>query len=1342
MGGPNSYIIFPETVLTGENNVVSVQPNTDGEYPGQGSADLNNTGSLTVVQTGTYKEGVSTSAKKTNYRVCDAGSNFAGATYGWKPSTDLVSLGDGAFLVDSTNALAAGDLILNRISIGDSNKFDILSVDSNDQSALSKSIAINLKKDLHGITATGATVWAPWANVGAGTVGSGDILINDVDIRAGSDIVVTANDGTGTLEAAINAKTWKTGVTGDLAAGTMRLTSGGCNIKLELSDSGATILNGLGGAVSLTQFGYITLTHETHIEIRGANPVYIGSVFADGYYQTREWYGYDDMRYFYAEHGGMLTKPGYGACSVFCKLAMRELLYVAEAAPGEGETTSTLRISYHDVRSEYDDWTSTTVELDKEFATGFGDHRAALQVCAMRDGSLRLLTQQNGRDWVLWHSTDGLVWNRINDNILRRFTTDLMQASLWPRMDASGDFLRIAWMDYTSTGTGSHEALTYYLRTIVSSDGGASFTEPTFSLSPYTISEDGKGSDYFIWTMAALGDESGTFYLHFSTGSLTRNFYARRLDGWADTTIFFANAAWNTTTQGAHLGAVRGPDYYYVFFQFRQPSGNPSAAWIAEGASMTVYEIDPSEPLSSTSWRRLGISGQWDGTCKFQPALISLVNCGDYISMFGALVDNDTDAATLEADNTCYLRFGKWDKKPIKETYPESFQTSAIEDLVTLTHQPTRTLYRLSWNAAFGAPAPASNASASSDTTWTRDRHQTTQSWNAWRFKLEDQATVGNYGIYTFSDTANLTTHNAPIWGVTPSIANIAGSCIECEMRIEQIEEGIHTTEIVFFGVKSFYGTTSTSTRQLEIALYFHQNGFVVWDKISDSLATTGVTGLDMTEFHLFRMVFRPNPGTDSSRCQIWYKQIGDFGENEWGHTPVFTPTLNSGPESFSQSIHFGHGNVSYGSTKRISQWRRIAVLDYTDCNQLEDDDVRWPDEMRGHLVTQNPVLIDNHASARWGGGGGMDNDYFTAEADSNYAVSNVFIDSPRIEWRSESHGVDELTDGQIVLVADPNDEFARIRFEGIAFFNTNFLSTFIEWSDDGTTWASVEDAIDTPLISATIYSIGEKFFILDLPSQGKPIIGQMQTNQNNTYYLQFKSTVDETTKFYTVKINKLDYIDGDKFSVYLDTDKNLKAYFGDELGAPVTIHSNQWAYRATASGSFQPQMYGVRYLRFTTTGSYPSAEGYWKVGRIVLGPVLDLGVPLEWTLENNQQPNVTKYRTRSAIQWAFVEGPPQRTIKGRIVGDVKEQERMKLRYSLQKYSEYEKKSCVLVKDSTSYYGSESDSNYTRQNCNPDNVILGRIANGSPLDQIAWYQDVDGIWKQAGDVEIEFTEEV
>ena len=140
------------------------------------------------------------------------------------------------------------------------------------------------------------------------------------------------------------------------------------------------------------------------------------------------------------------------------------------------------------------------------------------------------------------------------------------------------------------------------------------------------------------------------------------------------------------------------------------------------------------------------------------------------------------------------------------------------------------------------------------------------------------------------------------------------------------------------------------------------------------------------------------------------------------------------------------------------------------------------------------------------------------------------------------------------------------------------------------------------------------------------------------------------------------------------------------------------------------------------------------ELGTMQLGKRLHIDVPLDWAITDNEQPNVTTYRTRSAITWAYNEGPSQRTITGRLVGDV-ERYREKLRFVL-RYLEYETRPITLVMDEDSIDPAQNPSG-------PDErLMLCRITSGSQLDESAWYIDENGILRTAGDLSITFVEEV
>jgi hypothetical protein len=136
------------------------------------------------------------------------------------------------------------------------------------------------------------------------------------------------------------------------------------------------------------------------------------------------------------------------------------------------------------------------------------------------------------------------------------------------------------------------------------------------------------------------------------------------------------------------------------------------------------------------------------------------------------------------------------------------------------------------------------------------------------------------------------------------------------------------------------------------------------------------------------------------------------------------------------------------------------------------------------------------------------------------------------------------------------------------------------------------------------------------------------------------------------------------------------------------------------------------------------TAEGYHQLGTIVAGVSIDVDVPMDWAHTDNEQPNVTSYRTKSGIAWAFQEGPSQRTIEGRVVGDA-ERWREKFRNMMRQIG-YEGKACALVLNADQ---------------TPETLMLGRVKSGASLDQAGWYKDSFNIMRTAGDLSLTFVEE-
>jgi flagellin len=179
--------------------------------------------------------------------------------------------------VVSTNALAAGDLFLNGVTVRATRvEDDTISTTFATGSAIAKAAAINDSTAFTGVSAyANAAIRGGVNAVAGGALDQTDnIVINDVIITG---LTVAADDAGDALIKSINAEFDRTGVIAsrDLAGRIQLEAKDGRNIELEFNGNGAAI-SGLGAAGVTT--GTVTLHSESQFELTGANEAYIGFV--------------------------------------------------------------------------------------------------------------------------------------------------------------------------------------------------------------------------------------------------------------------------------------------------------------------------------------------------------------------------------------------------------------------------------------------------------------------------------------------------------------------------------------------------------------------------------------------------------------------------------------------------------------------------------------------------------------------------------------------------------------------------------------------------------------------------------------------------------------------------------------------------------------------------------------------------------------------------------------------------------------------------------------------------------------------------------------------------------
>ena len=180
----------------------------------------------------------------------------------------------------TTNALAAGDLFLNGVSVRATRpQDDLLSTTFATGSAIAKAAAINDSTTFTGVSAyANAAVRAGVAAVTGGTLDQSDnIVINGVIVTG---LEVAADDANNSLIRAINAEFSRTGVLAERDAnGRISLQArDGRNIELEFNGQGG-VISGLAanaGVTSSVTTGTVTLHSEEQYEVTGNFESYIG----------------------------------------------------------------------------------------------------------------------------------------------------------------------------------------------------------------------------------------------------------------------------------------------------------------------------------------------------------------------------------------------------------------------------------------------------------------------------------------------------------------------------------------------------------------------------------------------------------------------------------------------------------------------------------------------------------------------------------------------------------------------------------------------------------------------------------------------------------------------------------------------------------------------------------------------------------------------------------------------------------------------------------------------------------------------------------------------------------
>ncbi|UZE97564.1 flagellin N-terminal helical domain-containing protein [Alkalimarinus alittae] len=252
------------TAEDGRNiTIVGATAGSFGLATGLGTGGASNPGTTGNTYTGDITL-ASTDGSSINLTTNTGNIDNAGFEVGTYSGTQAGTISDN---VDTGNALAAGDITINGVSVGASKSTDdtASTLANNAGSAIAKAAAINKISDQTGVTAEANATSVVGAAITGTTAGAFAITINDVAIGGTTTADAVANQTT--IVDAINAKAGQTGVTASIIDGDKLnlVAEDGRTIELATATAGDTGLTAgnTGGSITLTSAGQFTIGTNT-----------------------------------------------------------------------------------------------------------------------------------------------------------------------------------------------------------------------------------------------------------------------------------------------------------------------------------------------------------------------------------------------------------------------------------------------------------------------------------------------------------------------------------------------------------------------------------------------------------------------------------------------------------------------------------------------------------------------------------------------------------------------------------------------------------------------------------------------------------------------------------------------------------------------------------------------------------------------------------------------------------------------------------------------------------------------------------------------------------------------
>lgn len=1004
--------------------------------------------------------------------------------------------------------------------------------------------------------------------------------------------------------------------------------------------------------------------------------------------------GANDRRFL---HG--LTDPFHpGSVSNPIPIARTEILYSPrlnrEYLYKDG-TGDRLEVLYRTVGETENPWTSDTAR----FAGGIdfnGSETMQFAGCVLPDGAFRMIVFR-ANDLDVYHSDDGLQWERVADNIVSRFADRLVQSfeGLW--LVESGGYLMISGAEGSVDGSAGFGT---YLTTLVSSDRGSTWTEIDFGTFPLglAISRYGpSGVDRYAISVCGVGDAAGTFFYTNRSAFSPNSFIVARRSGfgsWGNVESYSLGG----TNQFDRVILGRTATHIIALFIDR----TSPASRVTSPGEYGIATLDRRLSLADQEWDIRPDFTFFDGSPRYRLGLGKAVWIGNSLAIFGKKYEWSSGA---RVNGTIYQRLGEgWSKAPISDLVWDGYSIGSGRPI---GHQPKGALFDgIEWHAHYGLPFDSPFSS------WILRTTGGSVGRRGDRMQLAGFPSGNVY--YEREDVVG--TAPTVSWMTSTLSTQIGGSLVTWEVEVRSAPSPDLAVEILS-------RDPANPGDQVEVRVTMTQTEAVIRDGNTGGILATltppsGTYGTTpFADRWEYRLCFMPRPPHRARQCLLMCRK---FGTTDWLATDIVN--FSTVPRSISgttvtQRARFGIITVPPSGVVD-SVWYSFRIHEGDDLRQavqVRGGNPALYDEGKAHATRGRecspfPVSIVEGVEASWGGGGGFDGDTYESRVEYQYAASNALL-GPRFEYRSE----DGAASGPSLVFTAGSESHARFRHDALAVFGLNSGEVAVDYDDD--------PAFPSPTSAGTLSL--ERFSNIrigavdgesvTIEGSSLPEDGSVATNNARRFFVHVKAIPAGCT---SIAVGDVFEISNQRESV-LDLDSGL--FLASTVGSTLSIYSDRGvlAYSAPVTG---------RFLRLSLTTVNPPDTRY-AIGAIVAGSTMPFDVPLEWEHSDEDAPTATQYRSRSGISWAYIEGPPRRTVTGTVVGDAGTF-RARLRNLLRSTARYVERPVVLCMD---------DADLT----NAETTVLARIPNGISFEQTGWrYLEDEDRWIQVGDASLDFEQDV